>query len=156
MNVWTTWLSQRSPREQLGIRWALGLLVLVVLWQWALSPALQVRNTSDARRARLAQQTTQMQAMQQQVQMLRQQNRIPPEQAAQVLQSLAQGLGGTVQFNRQGPRVTLDIKAVQPQALAELLMQSRSQAHALVQEAHLQFNHQTWDGQLVLALPPKP
>jgi len=90
MNVWTTWLSQRSPREQLGIRWALGLLVLVVLWQWALSPALQVRNTSEARRARLAQQTTQMQAMQQQVQQLRQQSRIPPEQAAQVLQSLAQ------------------------------------------------------------------
>ena len=33
MNAWHTWLSQRSPREQIGIQWALGLVVVFVVWQ---------------------------------------------------------------------------------------------------------------------------
>ena len=156
MNAWNTWLSQRSPREQIGIQWALGLVLVLVVWQWAVSPALQVLRTSDAQRARLAQQTAQMQTLQQQAQQLRQQTRISPEQAAQSLQQMAQALGGQVKFNRQGERVTLDFKALSPQALAELLTQARSQAHAQVQEAHTQFKPAGWEGQLVFALPNKP
>ena len=156
MNAWHTWLSQRSPREQIGIQWALGLVVVLVAWQWAVSPALHVLRTSDAQRARLAQQTAQMQALQQQAQQLRQQSRISPEQAAQSLQQMAQALGGQVKFNRQGERVTLDVKALSPQALAELLTQARSQAHAKVQEAHTQYKPTGWEGQLVFALPIKP
>jgi len=87
---------------------------------------------------------------------LRQQTRISPEQAAQSLQSMASNLGGQVKFNRQGERVTLDFKALSPQALAELLSQARSQAHAQVQEAHTQFKPAGWEGQLVFALPIKP
>ena len=156
MNAWHAWLSQRSPREQIGIQWALGLVLVLVVWQWAVSPALQVLRTSEAQRARLAQQTAQMQALQQQAQQLRQQTRISPEQAAQSLQSMASNLGGQVKFNRQGERVTLDFKALSPQALAELLTQARSQAHAQVQEAHTQFKPAGWEGQLVFALPNKP
>ena len=156
MNAWHTWLSQRSPREQIGIQWALGLVVVFVVWQWAVLPALQVLQSSGAQRARLAQQTAQMQALQQQAQQLRQQNRISPEQAAQSLQQMAQALGGQVKFNRQGERVTLDFKALSPQALAELLTQARSQALAKVQEAHTQFKPAGWEGQLVFALPNKP
>jgi DNA-binding protein YbaB len=104
----------------------------------------------------LAQQTAQMQALQQQAQQLRQQTRISPEQAAQSLQQMAQALGAQVKFNRQGERVTLDFKALSPQALAELLTQARSQAHAQVQEAHTQFKPAGWEGQLVFALPNKP
>ena len=156
MNAWNTWLSQRSPREQLGIHWALGLLLVFVLWQWAVSPALQVLHTSEAQRARLGQQTAKMQGLQQQVQQLRQQSRINPEQAAQSLQQMAQALGGQVKFNRQGERVTLDFKALSPQALAELLTQARGQARAKVQEAHTQYKPAGWEGQLVFALPSKP
>jgi len=156
MNAWNQWLSQRSPREQIGLQWALGLVLLLVVWQWAVSPALQVLRTSDAQRARLAQQTAQLQALQQQAQRLRQQSRISPEQAAQTLQALAQALGGQVKFNRQGERVTLDFKALSPQALAELLTQARSQAHAKVQMAQTQFKPAGWEGQLVFALPNKP
>ena len=156
MNAWNTWLSQRSPREQIGIQWALGLVLVLVVWQWAVSPALQVLQSSGAQRARLAQQTALMQALQQQAQQLRQQTRISPEQAAQSLQQMAQALGAQVKFNRQGERVTLDFKALSPQALAELLTQARSQAHAQVQEAHTQFKPAGWEGQLVFALPNKP
>jgi len=156
MNAWNQWLSQRSPREQIGLQWALGLVLLLVVWQWAVSPALQVLRTSDAQRARLAQQTAQLQALQQQAQRLRQQSRISPEQAAQTLQALAQALGGQVKFNRQGERVTLDFKALSPQALAELLTQARSQAHAKVQMAQTQFKPAGWERQSVVALPHKP
>jgi len=156
MNAWTTWLAQRSPREQRGIQTALVLLLVLVVWQWALSPALQVLRTSEAQRARLSLQTAQMQALQQQAQQLHQQSRISPEQAAQSLQSLASHAGGQIKFNRQGQRVSLDIKALSPQALAELLTQARSQAHASVQEAHLQFNNKSWEGQVLLALPINP
>ena len=153
MNAWHTWLSQRSPREQMGITWALGWLVVVLVWQWAVSPALHVLRTSEAQRLRLDQQTAQMQALQQQVLKLRQQSGISPEQAAQHLQ---QSVGNAIKFNRQGERVTLDFKALSPQALAELLIQVRSQAHAQVLEAHTQYKPAGWEGQLVLALPNKP
>jgi type II secretory pathway component PulM len=156
MSAWTTWLSQRSPREQLGIQWALGLVLLFAVWQWAVSPALKVLHSSEAQRTRLALQTAQMQAMQQQALQLRQQNQIGTDQAAQSLQSLASNLDGFVTFNRQGQRVTLAIKALSPQALADLLSHIRSQAHAQVQEAQLQFQNQAWEGQLVLALPNPP
>jgi type II secretory pathway component PulM len=132
------------------------LVLVLVVWQWAVSPALQVLQSSGAQRARLAQQTALMQALQQQAQQLRQQTRISPEQAAQSLQQMAQALGAQVKFNRQGERVTLDFKALSPQALAELLTQARSQAHAQVQEAHTQFKPAGWEGQLVFALPNKP
>lgn len=156
MNTWTTWLAQRSPREQLGIQWALGLLAVLVLWQWAVSPALHVLQTSEARRVQLAQQTAQLQGMQQQVLQLRQQNRISAEQAGQSLQSIANTLGSQVKYIRQGERATFDFKALSPQAFAELLTQARNQAHAPVQEAHTQLKPAGWEGQLVFALPNNP
>ena len=153
MNAWHTWLSQRSPREQIGIQWALGLVVFLLVWQWAVSPALHVLRTSEAQRLRLDQQTAKMQALQQQVLKLRQQSRLSPEQAAQNLQ---QSVGTAIKFNRQGERVTLDFKALSPLAFAELLTQVRSQAHAQVLEAHTQYKPAGWEGQLILTLPNNP
>jgi general secretion pathway protein M len=153
MSALDTWLSQRSQREQLGIKCALGLVLLFVVWQWVVFPALKVLQSSEAQHTRLALQTAQMQAMEQQAKQLRKQSLISPSQAAQSLQSLASNLDGRVIFNRQGQRVTLAIKALSPQALADLLNQIRSQTHAQVQEAQLLFINQAWEGHLLLALP---
>jgi type II secretory pathway component PulM len=156
MRAWQTWLSQRSPREQMGVQVALAALVFLVVWQWAVLPAWQVLQSSESQRTRLAKQTSHMQSLQQQAQQWRQQNRISSEQAAQSLQTLANALNNQAQFNRQGQRVTVSFKGVKPQALADLLVQARSQAHAQVQEAHTEFKPSGWEGQLVFMLPNNP
>jgi general secretion pathway protein M len=156
MKAWNNWFEQRSPREQLGIQWAVGLVLVLCMWQWAISPAWRTFQTSAGQRERLQQQIQQMQALQQQLQALRQQNSVSPAQTLQDLQTMVQALGPSVKFNRQGGRVVLDFKLLSPQAYATLLTQVRSQAHAQIIEAHAQFKPTGWEGQLILALPREP
>lgn len=153
MQAWTSWLASRSPREQRGIRLALGLLGLWLLWSVAVAPAWQVLSHSQAQRERLNQQTALMQQLQLQAQALRQQTAVSPEQATQMLQSLSASLGQQTTFNRQGSNVTLSFKSASPAALAEFLAQARAQAHAQVLEAHWQQARGDWSGQLIFNLP---
>lgn len=153
MQAWNIWLAQRSRREQLGIQSAMALLTVWLVWSLAVAPAWQVLRRSDAERERLNQQTTQMQAWQQQAQLLRQQAPVPPEQAAQTLQNLGHALDSQASFKRQGATVSLNFKGASPAALAEFLAQARSTAHSQVIEAHWQQSNGAWSGQLVLQLP---
>jgi general secretion pathway protein M len=156
MKAWQQWLSQRSPREQTGIRWAAGLVLVWLVWSWALAPAWQVLSTSAAQRERLAQQRSDMQGLQQQAQLLLNAPRVSTEQAAQLLQQLAVAAGPGVTFKRQGTQVQLGFQGLSPKALADLLRQSRSQAHARVQSAQWQRREKVWEGQLVFGLPTEP
>ncbi len=153
MQAWNHWLAQRSRREQMGIQLALLLLAVWLVWSVAVAPAWQVLSHSSAQRERLNQQTAQMQALQQQAQVLRQQVPVSTEQALQSLQNLSASLGTAANFSRQGDSVTVNFKTASPAALAELLTQARNAAHAQVLEAHWQQANGTWSGQLVLQLP---
>ncbi|NDC61363.1 MAG: hypothetical protein EBZ60_05005 [Betaproteobacteria bacterium] len=154
--AWQNWLSQRSPREQTGLVWAAVWLLVWLLWSWALAPAWQVVSGSQAQRERLAQQRSEMQALQQQALALRHAPRVSAEQAALGLQRLAQAAGPSVKFVRQGQQGVMDFKDLPPNTLADLLIQSRNQAHTQVQSAHWQRRDSGWAGQLVFTLPASP
>lgn len=154
MQAWQQWLAQRSAREQIVIPWAITLLLLWLVWAWAVAPAWQVVSHSPAQRERLAQQLSEMQVLQQRALALRNTPRVSTEQAAQVLQSLAATAGPAVKISRQGQQMQWDFKGLSPQALAELLVQSRLQAHVQVQSAHWQQRDKHWDGQVVFNLSP--
>ncbi len=156
MKAWQQWLSQRSPREQTGIQWAAGLALVWLVWTWAVAPAWQVLSSSPALRERFAQQRSEMQGLQQQALMLQNAPRVSTEQAAQVLQQLTQAAGPGLTFKRQGPQVQVGFKGLSPNALADLLRQSSSQAQARVQSAQLQQKDKAWEGQLVFGLPTQP
>jgi len=153
VQAWQSFIDQRSPREQLAIQWALGFVAVVVLWQIAVAPAWQVWRDSQTQLDMLAQQHTDMLALQQQAKQMQVQTRISTETSTQALQSLCAGLGDKVKCSRQALRMTVDFKGLGPQAVAQAWTQARSQAQAVVLETHLQRQGELWNGQWVWALP---
>lgn len=153
LQTWQAFVSQRSAREQSGIYAAVWLMGLGLLWQVAVAPAWQVWRDSDAQLAQLAQQHTEMLALQQQAKLLQSQTRVGSEPAVQALQSICANLGEKVKCSRQAQRMTADVKGLSPQAMTQAWAQARTQAQAVVLESHLQRQGEAWDGQWVWALP---
>ena len=151
--AWHNFINQRSPREQRAIHGALGLVAVVLLWQIAIAPAWQVWRESQSQLTQLALQHAEMLALQQQASQLQTQTRISSDASAQALQSLCAGLGDKAKCSRQALRMTVDVKGVNPQALAQVWTQARSQAQAVLLETHLQRQGELWNGQWVWALP---
>jgi general secretion pathway protein M len=145
--------SQLSPREQTGIRWALGVLGAALLWWIAIAPAWQVWQSSQSQFSQLAQQHADMQALQAQAHELQNLTRLSTEASADVLQALCANLGEKVKCSRQAQRMTVDVKGVSPSVLAQAWAQARSLAQAVLLETHLQRQGQAWDGQWVWVLP---
>lgn len=153
-NALATRWAQLSPREQRALTWLGALLALLLCWRVAVAPALDALRSSDTQRSQLAQQLTQMQALQAQAQALQQRPVLSRDEALRTLQSLSQPLGKQLELTVQGERVSVQLKAMPAQALAQWLNQARTQAQVLPLEAHwVRQNGTQWDGSLVLRLP---
>jgi general secretion pathway protein M len=149
----TRW-AKLSPREQRGLSWLGVLLAVLLFWRIALAPALDTLRSSETQRAQLAQQLAQMQALEVQVQALQQRHMLSRDEALRTLQGLSQPLGKQLELTVQGERVSVQIKAMPAQTLAQWLNQARTQAQVLPQEAHwVRQTGPQWDGTLVLRLP---
>jgi general secretion pathway protein M len=149
------WLAQRSPREQTGIRVAVLLVGVWLVWRVAVAPGLQVLALSDNRQAALDLQLAEMQTLQQEAKRLGSQTQADADAALQQLRSLAGMLGPDTRVNPQTDRVSIEFKAATPQALADFITQSRTQAQSRIVQAHWQLRQGHWQGQLVLSLPAK-
>ncbi len=126
-----------SAREQHSMQ-LLGLLLgLAVFWSLAIAPAWNTLRHSEARRADLMQQTSQMLALQRQAQALQSRQALSREQAMRTLQSLSTSAGTGMQLSLQGDGVLVQLKAVRAHTLANWLSQARTQAQALPVEVHL-------------------
>ena len=141
-----------SPREQTGLRLLGGLLALTLSGWLLVAPALHTLDQSNHQRAELTQQHAHMLALQSQAQALQNRTPLARDEALRQLQSITPS-AGTLQLQAQGERVTVQIKAVPPEALAQWLSRAREQAQALPLQAHLTRNNTVWDGSLVLRLP---
>lgn len=144
-----------SPREQRVVSLLGALLAVLLFWLIAIAPALNTLRDSDHRRAQIGQQHAHMLALQAQAQALQTRTPISRDEALRNLQGLTPS--AQMQLNVQGDRVMVQLKAVPAAALANWLMQARSQAQALPVEAHLTRSNtaMTWDGSLVLSLPSR-
>lgn len=149
----TRWQSV-SRREQRLLWLALAVLALALLWWVAMAPALKVLKTAPQQHLALDAQLQHMQQLQAQAQALRAQPLISAAQARSALEDSVKLLGSGAQLVVQTERVTLTLKAVPPEALAQWLASARQNAHLAPLEAHLT-RHATggWDGTLVLQLP---
>jgi general secretion pathway protein M len=143
-----------SAREQ---RWLLAgsaLLVLALLWWVALAPALRALKAAPQQHLALDAQMQVMQRLQAQAQTLRAQPVISAAQARKSLDGLLKPLGASVQMVFQADRVTITLKGVSPEVLAQLLAGIRQGARMVPSEAHLTRNvGGVWDGSLILQLP---
>ena len=94
-----------------------------------------------------------MLALQAQAKQWQSRNDLSTEASAQILQNLCANLGEKVKCSRQAQRMTVDVKGVSPQALAQAWTQARSQAQAVLLETNLQRQGEAWDGQWIWTLP---
>jgi len=154
MNPHARWQAL-SPRERRSLSLLLALVGVVLFWTVAIAPAMNTLRDSAQRRTQLAQQQSQMLALQAQAQALTTRTPLSRDAALRSLQGLMPG--PQIQLTPQGDRVTAQLKAVPAATLAHWLTQARNQAQVLPVEAHLTRNNLSdavvWDGTLVLSLP---
>lgn len=161
---WSKTVSVRTPirqlwqrasrREQRLLVLAGTVLLLSVLWWLGVAPAWRTLRAAPAQRAVLDAQLQQMRQWQAQAMTLRDQALLNPDEARRALLQTLKPLGGSAQWVVQAERVTVTLKQVAPQALAQLLADARQNARLKPLEAHLKRNALgSWDGSLVFQLP---
>lgn len=148
-----------APREKTGVALVAGLVGMAVLWWVMISPALNTWRHSQTQHKQLDAQLQNMQSMQAQARALQAQPQIGRDDALRALQAaVKQGLGAGTQISVNAERVTINLKGISGQALAQWLAQSRINAHALPTDAHLSRDNAdptTWSGQVVMTLPAR-
>lgn len=146
-----------SPREQRLVLLAGVLIGLALLWWMALAPALAVLKTAPAQHVALDVQIQQMQRLQAQAKALQAQPVLSMDEARLALDAALKPLGAGAQMTVQLDRVTVSLKAVPANALAQWLATVRQNARTVPVEAHLVRNPAgSWDGSLVLTLGGRP
>ena len=173
-----------SLRAALQARWAglasrekglagliAALMLAALLWWLALAPALSTLRSSEARHQVLDAQLQQMQNLRAQALALQSQPKLGFDEALRALEaSIRQRLGAAAQLSVAGERVTVTLRAVPAETLAQWLVQARLVARARPTEARLvrsaaapagaganpaALGLAAWDGSLVLGLPAR-
>lgn len=152
---------QLERREQLALSLAAAVCALAVLWWGLLSPALHTLRFSATEHQRLDAQLRHMQQLQAQAHALRAQPPVKSEDARSALESsVQQRFGKRAQLSVVQGQLSLTLKSVDADALAQWLTQVRVNAHARIVEAHLTRSadsaaQASWNGTLQLALPER-
>ena len=156
-----------AAREQTLLLTAAGVVGLALVWWLLIAPPLATLRQADALQRSLDAQAQTMQALQAQALALQSQPRLSRDDALRALEaSIKQRLGAGAQLNILGDRVTLTLKNIPADALAQWLVQARVNARAIPSEARLVRSANpaippvpgsrtpvAWDGTLVLSLP---
>lgn len=179
---WQAWWPELDPREQRMIAIAAALVVLALFWWLALAPALRTLSSAPAEHAQLDVQLQRMTSLQTQAKALQSQPRASRDDAMRGLEtSVRQNLGPNAQMQPAGAGegVTIALRAVPADALAQWFGQARSNARAVPREVHLTRSTQSapppsppsssqsasattgdsprvrWDGTVVMSLPAR-
>ena len=154
---WQTWLRTRwqaaSRREQRSLMLAGGVVVLALLWWLALAPALAVWRTAPAQHLRLQAQLQHMQALQAQARALQALPTLNALASRRALEESLKSLGADARMTVQMDHLSVTLKGVPAQALAQWLSSSRQNAHLVPSEVHLTRAADAWDGSVVFTLP---
>jgi general secretion pathway protein M len=151
--AWQEYWRLLGSREKRLVLGAAAVVAVALLWWIALAPALRVLHAAGTQHALLDSQLQQMQMLANQAQALQSQPAMNADEALRALElSIRQKLGATTQFTVTGERVTVTLKSVSADALAQWLTQARVNARARPVEARLTRTAAGWEGTLVLNL----
>lgn len=156
-----------AAREQTLILSAAGVVGLALVWWLLIAPPLATLRQADAMQRSLDAQAQKMQVLQAQALTLQSQPKLSRDDALRALEaSVKQRLGAGAQLNTLGDRVSVTLKNIPADALAQWLVQARVSARAIPSEARLVRSANpaippvpgsrtpvAWDGTLVLSLP---
>jgi general secretion pathway protein M len=161
MKPWRTALSARwqqlQARERVWVALACAVVVLALLWLVAVAPALRTLRAAPAQHQQL---DATLQRMQQQQRLARQRQAqaTPPTPASprSLEESVQKHLGFKAKLEITGQRAQVSVQGVSSSALAHWLQDLRENAHAEVQQAHLERadagNTALWRGSITLTL----
>ncbi|MBT9477335.1 type II secretion system protein GspM [Polaromonas sp.] len=155
--------AQLQAREKSLLALAAGLVLVTLLWQLSLAPALTTLRTADDQARALNAQLQQMQAMQTEARALQQQPTLGFDEALRALTlATEQTLGATARLNTAGDRTSVTLQGASADALAQWLAQARLNARSVPAEARLVRavapgapGGATWNGVLVMQLPAR-
>jgi general secretion pathway protein M len=142
-----------SRREQRSLMLALVVLALTLLWWLALAPALAVWRTAPTQHLQLQAQMQNMLELQAQARALQALPTLNAAESRRSLEESLQTLGKAAQMTVQADRLSVTLKGVSAQALAQWLASSRQNAHLVPTEVHLTHAADAWDGSVVFTLP---
>ena len=154
-----------ADRERRLVTFAAALIGFALVWWVALAPALATLRAASVQNPQLDAQLQQMQALKAQALALQSQPKMAADEAQRTLEGLVkQRLAGTAQMAVVGERVTVTLKGVNADALAQWLVQARTNARAVPSELRLSRSDAknapantpaAWDGSVVLTLPAR-
>jgi general secretion pathway protein M len=152
--------AQLAPREKTMLLGAVTVVLLAVLWQLLLAPAMRTLRTAPAQAQQLDTQLQRMLSLQAQAKSLQQQAALGYDDAVRALNlATKQTLGITAQVSISGERATITLQATGADTLAQWLAQVRLNARATPVEARLTRLATpagvSWSGVLVMALPTR-
>lgn len=146
-----------ATREQRLLQAAVLLVAGALLWWLALAPALAVLKRAPAQHVALDAQLQQMQQLKAQAQALQAKPVLPADQLRQLIEASLKPLGSAAQMSQQAERITISVKGLDAQTLAQWLVTLRENARIAPSELHLLHNtSQSWDGSLVITLGARP
>lgn len=130
--------SRLPGREKNLILLAAVALVLLLVWKLSVSPSLATLRTSTAQSRQQAAQLQQMLALQQQAQALQKQPPLGSDAAFRALGvATKQNYGNAAQLTIVGDRANVTLKNAPADALAEWLVQARTNARSVPLQAQL-------------------
>jgi general secretion pathway protein M len=166
---WLGWLlnahSSLKPREQLGLKIVLGLLILwlMVLTVW--QPAQQIWFKPPEALAQLDLELQEMKRLQAEAQAIRAQTRIGAQEAAKVLEKITKSLLPQAQMTTNENTVQISFSSVSASVLSRWLMDVRESAQCTVVQSDLTRTNNPlssspnakesvlWQGRLIVGLP---
>lgn len=142
-----------AERERRLVLWAAGLLAASVVWQLGLAPALAVLRSAPVQQERLDAQLQSMLSLQAQARALQAMPVLDAAAQRKALENAIKPMGAAAQLTASGPRLSVSVRGISAQALAQVLASARQSARLLPVEAHVQRNAaRLWDGTLVFQL----
>ena len=157
MTVLSAWRG-RTAREQWLSGVAAAALLVLVVWSVGLAPALRTLSTAPSALLQFDAQLASMQIMAGEAARLQQ--RAAPVRVTDAVRLLEaatqQRLGPGAVFMVNADRVTVSVKAAQPDGLTQWLAQAREAAGAVTERAILRRTAAGWEGSITLHLPVAP
>jgi general secretion pathway protein M len=148
-----------NPREQRWLLWGTVVVALLLVMGLGVWPAVRSWRASAPAHQQVTQQLQVMQGLQARAQVLQAAPRFDTDEGLRQLQEVSLALGERLQLSAGPQQVTVRVRALPAQALAQWLTSARELAHAVPLQAQLSQGSETgpvlWSGTLVLALPPR-
>lgn len=146
-----------AGREKTGLRIVATTVGVLLLWLLLLAPALKTLNSAEVQHLALDKQLEKMQRLKATALALQAQPQLSRDARVLALERTLKSLGPGAQLQISGTQITLTLRQVPAEVLADWLAQSRAQAQMQASEVRLTRNRTTpaagWDGTLVYRLP---